>query len=203
MNAEERMARAIDYAERNAENGLESVSGVGSSIGNSRDAADLVACAIDAYRPRFMLDVPCGDCQWIKRLDVWDEVIYTGIDINPDVIAGLKSEWWGTFECLDAVCDELPCSDLVVCRDLLQHLSLDDGVAALRNIISTGCDHILITTHQCEENKDLRDSSWSWRPLSMFLPPFSDVFGTEWEVFGQTIDGQGRYGKELLIMGRV
>ena len=44
-----------------------------------------------------MLDVPCGDMNWMKRfLSARNDIDYTGIDIVPDIIEKHKKEFKGT-----------------------------------------------------------------------------------------------------------
>jgi hypothetical protein len=61
---------------------------------------------------------------------------YVGIDVVPEVIeANRRFERPGVrFAVADAVTGPLPEADVVLCREVLFHLSFRDGLAALRNM---------------------------------------------------------------------
>ena len=42
--------------------------------------------------------------------------------------------------------DEIPTADLIIVRDVLGHLPLEDGVKAVENILSSDCKYLLSTT---------------------------------------------------------
>jgi hypothetical protein len=95
------------------------------------------------------------------------------LDIVPSLIERNRRQHpqW-RFEVADATRDPLPRADLVLCRDLLVHLSFADARAVLRNVRRSGASYLLTTTFPSRtENAEIL--SGEWRPLNLELPPFS------------------------------
>ena len=109
-------------------------SGIGSTLNFAQEAMATLHVVINDIKQKFglekirLLDVPCGDFQWMFRfLQTRDDVIYTGIDIVPDLIKRHKQNFKGhdnwRFVLHDAVQNRLNESyDLILVRHLLQHL---------------------------------------------------------------------------------
>jgi hypothetical protein len=120
---------------------------------------------------------------------------YIGGDIVPQVIARNQSRedlrqlpYDVQFETLDITRDELPTSDLVLCRDCLVHLSFANIRAALRNVVSSGSYYLLATTFpEHEVNEDIEDGDW--RLLNLERPPFS--FPAPLAIFNEGCDEEG------------
>ena len=76
------------------------------------------------------------------------DVDYTGVDVVPELVMENQKQH-GTarrrFVVLDATRDPLPALDLIICRDLLIHLSTAD-CWALGNFAGTG-SRLLLTSH--------------------------------------------------------
>ena len=119
------------------------------------------------------LDAPCGDANWQPHVRFSGR--YTGIDIVPDMIAANReridrSGW--QFEVRDIVSDALPAADLVLCRECMNHLPLDDGVRALANLERAAGKFLLVTDYpQCRDNAQ-QPASFRYRPLNLTLAPF-------------------------------
>lgn len=113
-----------------------------------------------------ILDVPCGDLQWMSRfLETRDDVVYTGVDIVPELISHHQRRFdrlaRAQFIHWDIVRAPLVnhSFDLVLCRDMLQHLWKVDAMTALHNIAQSGASFLLVTTfpdttHNGEVEKD-------------------------------------------------
>jgi len=80
-----------------------------------------------------MLDVPCGDMQWMQRfLDQRDDIDYTGMEIVPELIERHRktfaSKPW-TFRHHDIIKDGLKEQfDIIHCRHMLQHIRTKDAM---------------------------------------------------------------------------
>jgi hypothetical protein len=97
------------------------------------------------------------------------------MDLVPALVAENTKQFGGphrSFLVGDIVSDELPTSDLILCRDCLVHLPFADALAALRNIRRSGSTHLLATTFTGRtSNRDIQ-SAGQWRPLNLELGPF-------------------------------
>jgi hypothetical protein len=74
---------------------------------------------------------------------------YVGVDIVASVIEANNSAFADDahgFAVRNAITDELPDGEAVLCRDMLFHLSLADGLRALRNILAKDRRFLIVTT---------------------------------------------------------
>ncbi|HET7697073.1 MAG TPA: hypothetical protein VFK57_15280 [Vicinamibacterales bacterium] len=148
-------------------------SGAGASVEQAAAILSQLGSLIDRLGIRTLLDVPCGDFAWMRHLET--DVNYIGGDVLPE-LAGANQEQWGgprrRFMTIDLLKDDLPDADLLLCRDCLVHLSLDDARLALSNIRRSRCEWLLTTTFPgCTANEDI--VTGDWRPLNLQLPPFN------------------------------
>jgi hypothetical protein len=98
---------------------------------------------------------------------------YIGVDVVPELIEAARSRAreHDEFRLGDITEDELPCADLVLCRDCLVHLSEQRAFAAIRNFKASGSIMLLATTFYATAENE-RGSTGGWRPINLQLPPF-------------------------------
>jgi SAM-dependent methyltransferase len=150
----------------------ETFSGFASTLEETAALRAALPGLVAAHAVGSVLDIPCGDFHWLRQVTL--EVDYTGADIVPELVEANQRRHGGAhrrFVVLDATRDPLPEVDLILCRDLLIHLSLADGWAALRNFHRSG-SRWLLTNHFAgrEENPDIL--SGDFRPIHLCRPPF-------------------------------
>ncbi len=151
----------------------ESVSGEGSTLAQTRTLAAAIPDILGQLEIRTMLDVPCGDFNWMRTVDL-GSVRYIGADIVEDLVRRNEARFGSdrrTFLHLDLLMDDLPAADLVFCRDCLVHLSFQDIRRALANIRRSGA-RFLATTHFPEEAENVDIATGGWRPLDFCSAPF-------------------------------
>lgn len=102
----------------------EGISGVGSILDNARPYVEYLQKFIDKHHIKSVVDVGCGDWELSKNIR-WGSIKYYGYDVVQSVI-GKDIERYGTprihFICADGVNACLPKADLLICKDVLQHL---------------------------------------------------------------------------------
>ena len=102
-------------------------------------------------------------------------VEYFGADLNGEIVADIKRKYSKdgvSFARIDIVSEVPPKADLILCRDLLVHLSFDDIGRALSNMRQSGASLLLTTTFTRNvENTDI--PTGSWRPLNLTKAPFN------------------------------
>lgn len=151
----------------------ESVSGEGSTLEQTIAVRAALPDIVRDFDIRTMLDIPCGDFNWMKMVDL--PLNYIGADIVDDVIASNQRRFANasrSFAKLDVTSDVLPAVDLILCRDCLVHFSLEHVSAALANMKASGARYLLTTTNtQLEHNKDI--VTGEWRRLNLQIAPFS------------------------------
>jgi SAM-dependent methyltransferase len=145
-----------------------------------------------------MLDLPCGDFSWMAGVDL-PGITYVGADIVPEVVAANVERYAGpgrSFLELDVVRSRLPAADLMLCRDCLVHLSLDDALSAVGNVARSDIHFLLATTFPAEpDNLDI--TTGDWRPLDLTKPPFAFPPPTELLNEGCTENGGAFADKSL------
>lgn len=152
---------------------VESVSGPGSRLQNTMLIRNALTQIISKYQIKTMLDIPCGDFNWMQKMDL-SQVSYTGMDIVSDLIKSNTMNFGGDnrkFMVADLVEDKLPKSYLVFCRDCLVHLSFNDIQAALANMKRSQSTYLLATSFTDHSNFDI--VTGNWRQINLQASPFN------------------------------
>ena len=154
-----------------------SKSGSGSEIEQTKILSEYLRWLIRIERIETFIDAPCGDYHWQNQF-ADDVKNYIGLDIVPELIEELNSriiEVDGretSFAVRDIVSDSLPPGDFLLCRDCLVHLSHDESLKAIRNMISAPIRLIGITTFiDRESNEDAPAPEWT--PMNLSHEPFN------------------------------
>lgn len=151
----------------------ESRSGPGSSLAQTAHLRAVLPSLLRDFQVTSILDAPCGDFNWMSHVDL-SVVSYTGVDIVDSVIRANnnRENTNTTFLKLDITTDALPRAEMILCRDCLVHMTLDDGVKAIENFKRSGARYLLATTFtDCEVNTPELILG-RWRPLNMTREPF-------------------------------
>jgi len=129
-----------------------------------------------------LLDVPCGDMEWMSYfLGTRDDVIYTGIDIVPDLIEHHRKTYAGrpwTFRNTDIVTDSTFVNDfdLILSRMMMQHLDHAAIFTILKKLShkTRQPSFLLATTfNSAPSNVDLRPNlRGRFRTVNLELAPF-------------------------------
>jgi hypothetical protein len=135
------------------------------------------------------VDLGCGDFRVGSRVfDSFDT--YTACDVVPELVDFNRWYWRHLpvkFEVVDLVKDKIPTGDVLILRQVLQHLSNDD-ITKFTQLIPRGFSYLLLTEHLPSENdflankdiisgKDIRLGSGSGVVLTQ--PPFNLKFKSE------------------------
>jgi hypothetical protein len=153
--------------------GDESRSGPGSSALQTQLLRPRLAGLFSRLDIRSLLDLPCGDFNWMRLMEL-SSVDYTGGDIVRDVVQQNVVRYacpGRRFVLMDMLRDPLPKADLILCRDCLVHFSFSDIAVAIRSMKRSGSTYLLATTFVSDvKNED--SPTGGWRPLNLGLPPF-------------------------------
>jgi len=149
-------------------------SGAGSKLENVKEYVDILQKYIDKPEVKTVLDLGCGDWQFSKFLDI-SSVLYLGVDVVDSVIDSnihLYSASNIDFISRDITTYELPQVDLIICKDVLQHLCNKDVISVLVKIIKSS-KFALITNDFNSESTGNRDiENGDYRYLDLTLSPF-------------------------------
>ena len=160
---------------RNAWGSKESVSGNGSTLAMTKSIRSLLPIILKQFEIKSILDVPCGDFNWMKLVDL-NGISYLGGDIVEPLIADLNRNFASkfiSFMQFDITTDSFPKSDLVLNRDCLFHLSYRDIQLTLSNFLKSDSKYLLSTSHENRSkfiNADIR--SGGFRLIDLFDSPF-------------------------------
>ena len=153
----------------------ETVSGPGSTTLATSVLRSALVELIEEHRIKSLLDIPCGDGNWISTANLKLD-LYIGADIVQELVDLNQSKWKGQPNCrflkLDLTSNALPRVDLILCRDGLVHLSDALAMQALRNIKLSGSAYLLATTFP-EHSNNADIVTGEWRPMNLQRPPFN------------------------------
>lgn len=149
----------------------ESVSGGGSEMQNTKVIRRELPVLIQKFGIQSILDIPCGDWNWMKDVDLCG-ASYIGADIVEPLVERNKGLYPLTdFRVLDLINDTLPKVDLIFVRDCLGHLSNDNVSLALRKCQESGSKYLLATSFtKWDNNPDIENGGW--KCINLMIPPF-------------------------------
>lgn len=152
----------------------ESISGPGSELRVTHKMRKDLSALIKRFGITSIADAPCGDLNWMKHVDI-GTCRYIGIDIVQELIENNTKKFGDTreFRHLNLLENVIEKVDLIICRDMLAHLTYEQIITALRNFKQSGSKYILMTTNVvAPENSDITKEG-GWRRLNLELPPFN------------------------------
>jgi hypothetical protein len=152
----------------------ESISGPGSELRVTHKMRKDLSALIKRFGITSIADAPCGDLNWMKHVDI-GTCRYIGIDIVQELIENNIKTFGNTreFRHLNLLENVIEKVDLIICRDMLAHLTYEQIFTALRNFKQSGSKYILVTTNVvAPENSDITKEG-GWRRLNLELPPFN------------------------------
>ena len=152
----------------------ESSSGIGSEIKNTKEALKAIKLVIKQYKIKSIIDIPCGDFNWMSSLDMGN-IDYKGFDIVRSVIKENNKKYKKpnvNFYYSDIINSELSKGDLILVRDCLVHFSLKDIKKSIFRIIQSKSTYLLSTSFvNLEKNTDIYTGDW--RPINLEKEPFN------------------------------
>jgi hypothetical protein len=168
-------AESFDFIYRTGAWRLEdgqSLSGPGSDVQSTEDLRDTLPLVLSGLGVRVLLDAGCGDFNWMKMIDLPCQ--YIGSDIVASVIEANQAAYGNanrSFVRADIIRDRLPAADAVICRELLFHLSYEQGFRAIDNLLATGARYYFLTSNRGYWlNFDI--VTGDWRELNLEAAPF-------------------------------
>ena len=122
-------------------------SGLGSSLAATSILRDTLPTLLDELATKTLLDIGCGDFTWMRHITLRQR--YIGVDIVESVIQANRQQFEDedrSFVLLDAISEELPEADVVLCREVLFHLSFRDIRMLLKNVLSKPRSYFIATS---------------------------------------------------------
>lgn len=154
--------------------GDSSISGRGSNLDQTIVLREELVPLLRKLDIKKLLDVPCGDFNWMRHIK-FEDIEYIGGDIVKKLVKENINSYSSkkcNFLYIDLTSSKLPEADTIFCRDCLVHLNYKQIFNALKNIKRSNIKYLMATTFSDrEENIDL--SSGIWRPLNLCKAPFN------------------------------
>jgi len=148
------------------------VSGTGSTLEITREYRAYLEEFIKTHGVTSIVDAGCGDWNFSSAID-WGGASYLGVDIASDVIHANRTKYEKgkvTFQVGD-VTEELPAADLLISKDVLQHLSNELVHTFIRNNLKQRkYKWAILTNDRGSGNQDI--PSGSYRAIDLSAPPF-------------------------------
>jgi hypothetical protein len=180
---------------------LESISGSGSSLDQTRTLRAELAKLIKDYKIKSILDIPCGDWNWMREVDLTG-IDYIGADIVKSLISRNTLSYPQSFRVLDITKDELPKSDLVIVRDCFVHFSDEDIFRAIANIKQSGSKYLLSTSFASRTmNTDI--PTGQWRALNLMIYPFGNIGLLKAVINEGCTEGNSEYADKSMVLWKI
>ncbi|GAA6178765.1 class I SAM-dependent methyltransferase [Shimia sp. NS0008-38b] len=162
------------YYETNKWGDAESASGKGSNLAVTETLREKLPPLLKKLSATSIVDVPCGDFNWMSKVDL-DDLTYIGGDIVPQLVEANQQKFGSdnrAFQVINLLESDIPSADVIFTRDCIVHLSFSDATKAIETIRSSEAKWLLMTTFtEVAENEDILTGEW--RRLNMCLPPFN------------------------------
>lgn len=156
-------------------------SGAGSDFGSTPVYRKFLQDFLKTYAIKSVVDVGCGDWEFSRYID-WQGIEYLGVDVVESVLIKDKI-LFGTatihFRKMDVLQDELPKADLLICKDVLQHLTNEDILQIIPQL--SRYKYCLITNDVHAETGSSNNPTITrgdYRPIDLTKAPFN-VVGTK------------------------
>lgn len=147
-------------------------SGTGSTLEITREYRAYVEDFVKKHSVKSVVDAGCGDWSFSSAMD-WGNASYLGVDIASDVIAAVRNKHETDkikFQ-VSNITDELPAAELLISKDVLQHLSNELVHKFIRNNLRKGkYKWVILTNDRGSENRDV--ASGGYRAIDLAAPPF-------------------------------
>jgi SAM-dependent methyltransferase len=152
-------------------------SGPGSAIAYTAAFREFLATFMREHRIESVVDYGCGDWQWARLMD-WQGRTYQGFDIVAPLIDRLRKQYERpgvSFALVEDVARfEPPDCDLLICKDVLQHLPNAEAAAIIERF-GRHAKHVLWVNDR-DPNPAYNNSDTTvggYRRMDLSAPPFS------------------------------
>jgi len=143
----------------------DSKSGPGSDPSRTVDYRAALQHFMRTHEVESVVDLGCGDWASSQLID-WSGIDYLGLDVVPGIIEANRRKFGASgirFETIDAANDPLPAADLLLVKEVLQHLPSADVMAILGKL--PGFRWAILTNDIEHATRRKGWRFWSWSPF--------------------------------------
>jgi len=159
----------------NSQLGLESISGVGSTLRYTENLRKELPHLIEKFSIKSIFDAPCGDMNWMNVFLNEHPIKYIGGDIVNQVVDSNQQYTNNLTKVvkLDITTDPFPSADLWICRDCWFHLPDEKIFLSIDNFLKSDIKFLLTTTHINTgfNNSDL--ATVGFKLIDLFSSPYN------------------------------
>ena len=193
-----------DYYHNNSWGDPDSKSGSGSNLTQTKAIREALPRLLSKYSINTILDAPCGDFHWFSKIELAENIFYTGADTVEEIVKENTRKYAKArtkFIKLDLTKDPLPESDMIFIRDCLVHLSFKD-IAAVIKAVKGSNSRYLLTTHFLNRDYNHDIPTGSWRPLNLLRKPLNFPEPIEL-VIEECTEGDGAYSDKSMALWKI
>lgn len=154
----------------------EGTSGPGSTVQNTREYVRFLQQFLKDKTITSVVDLGCGDWQFSRHID-WSNIHYQGLDVVKSVVEKNQRKFGAPnihFCHADGTGSALPEADLLICKDVLQHLTEMDILRITAQfpkfkycLITNGVDPSTLSSSNPAIERG------GYRPLDITQPPYN------------------------------
>jgi len=151
-------------------------SGIGSTLHNNEVYISFIQDFVKKNKIKTIVDAGCGDWTFSKEVD-WGDAEYLGLDVVKSVIDEDIRKYSSDkikFKQFDLLTEPLPPADLLICKDVLMHLTngdIQNFLTKIKNYKHCLFTHNIADVDQSNVNKEI-NRGW-FRELDLTAPPFN------------------------------
>lgn len=175
-NYKETFTKIYEEGVWNSKNPNIPLSGPGSALGNAKVFSETLDNFIVDNNITSVLDLGCGDLNWIQHAKFFNDknIEYVGVDIVEFLINNHKSKFPHKKFINDDLIKFRPseCVDIVILRDVIFHLKLNDIKTIFENI-KFKFKYLCITTHDLAAGNTNNLDKYHFVKRDLFKEPFN------------------------------
>lgn len=162
------------------------ISGSGSTVDANKPRNKFLGDFIKDYNITQVVDIPCGDCTWQHGIPGLDKIRYFGADISKTALTLAKEKnktrphMSFSDQPFDLILDIPKLTDkdstLIIIKEVIQHLTLEQGVKMLQNAQQSGARYIAVTNHDAPTfnvHANVNITTGGFYPSNIYMPPFN------------------------------
>lgn len=150
------------------------ISGPGSTLQEGRPFIEFLQNFLEEHEIHSIVDIGCGDWMLAKEID-WGQRTYIGIDVVEEIIKRDQKKYGSEsikFLKRDVALEPIPVGDLLICKDVLMHLSFSDIFNVLSKINNYKYCILVHDVDYTAAEKNIDIESGGYRNLDITQPPF-------------------------------
>lgn len=149
----------------------ETICGAGSTMHATAEIKEDIEKFLKDYDVSSIVDCGCGDFFWMQFVNM-NRAEYTGVDIVDDIIEDNKIKYPEHTFLAGNIIETIPPGEVVIIRDVLQHLSLADNQRIIENAFSSATRFVIASSY-VRDKYNCETLCTKYRKRNLMLEPFN------------------------------